>query len=93
MLVGLLVVDLYLPYCNSLKEKRYIMKSLKERVKSKFNVSIAETDSQDLWQRSTLAVAVVARDGAQANSVLSRVVNFIEREKKLHILDYNLKFL
>lgn len=93
MLVGVLEMDLYLPSCNSLKEKRYVMKSLKDKMKSRFNISVAETDSQDLWQRSTLVVAVIATSGSRANSLLSKVVKFVEEDRRLQLLDYRLKFL
>jgi uncharacterized protein YlxP (DUF503 family) len=51
MIVGLLTLELYLFEAQSLKEKRIIIKSLKDRIKNKFNVSVAEVDANDLWQR------------------------------------------
>jgi len=75
-----------------LKEKRYVLRSIKDRVK-KFNVSIAEVDAQDLWQRARLMVAVVSSDSGIANSILSKVMNTIEQERRVHVLDYTLRFL
>ncbi len=93
MPVGILELDLYIPECTSLKEKRVILKGLKDKVRSRFNVSVAEVDGQDLWQRSRLLVAVAASDTRGANRLLSKVVNFVERERGLQLLDYSLFFV
>ena len=92
MLIGLLEVELYIPHCNSLKEKRFVLKSLKTRLRNKFNISIAETDGHDLWQRTKLLVVTVSNDGANANSTLSKVVNFIDSDRRVQVLDYRLSF-
>ena len=75
--IGLCELDLHLEGIQSLKSKRGIIKRIKARVRSKFNVSVAEVDYLDTWQRSTLAVAVVANDQRFANQVLSQVVNLV----------------
>ncbi len=93
MPVGILELDLYIPECTSLKQKRVIVKGLKDKVRSRFNVSVAEIDGQNLWQRSRLLVAVAAADTRGANTLLSKVVNFVERERGLQLLDYTLSFL
>lgn len=69
------------------------MKGIKERVKNKFNVSIAEVGHNDLWQRTTIGVSVVANDKKFANQVLSKVVEQINRENGLQILDYSIEIL
>lgn len=74
--VGL--VELHLEGIGSLKAKRQVLRGLKEKVKQRFNVSVAEVDHGDLWQRTTLAVACVSNDGRQANEVVSKALNFIE---------------
>lgn len=91
MLIGVCTIDLHLPESGSLKNKRYILKSLKERIKKKFNVSISEIDYLDLWQRSLLGVAVVTRDAQFANKVLSKVVDFIRSETRVVLIDYTLE--
>jgi len=93
MLVGVLILDLYIPASNSLKDKRGILKRLKDRIRNKFNVSVSEIDDQDVWRRAQLAVAHVANRGNLSNSILSQVVNFVEREHDVQILDYRLEFL
>ena len=77
MIVGVCRVVLHLPETHSLKEKRHILKSTIARVHNQFNVSAAEIEDQDLWQRAVLGVAVATNDTQHANEVLSNVVNFI----------------
>ena len=91
MIVGLLEVELEVPGACSLKDKRQVLRSLKDRIRQKFNVSVAEVDDQDVWQSGVLAVAIIATDKQYANQVLSQVVNFIERNPEANIRDYHLR--
>jgi len=93
MLIGVLIIDLYLPTCNSLKEKRSILKRIKDRVRNSFNVSISELDEHDIWRRAQLGIACISNDGKDANSVLTKVVNFIESQDLVEILNYKINFL
>ncbi len=92
MLIGLLEVELYIPNCNSLKEKRFVLKSLKTKLRNRFNISVTESDGHDLWQRAKILVVTVSNDGASANSTLSKVVNFIDADRRVQLLDYKLSF-
>ncbi len=80
MAVVLLTIAFHFPFAQSLKDKRMILRGVKDRAK-KFNVSVAEVDDHDLWQRATLAVVAVATDGAHAERELQAVVNEIERHE------------
>ena len=73
MLVALERFDLRIPRCASLKEKRHVVKTLTAAIRSKFNVSVAEVDHHDLWQRTTLAVAVASGEQYHAKRVLHEV--------------------
>ena len=86
MVVGVISWQLSIPGCRSLKEKRMVVKSLKERVRNRFNVSVAETDHQDVWTRAELTVAVVAGDRRQADSMLDRVDQFVESDGRALIV-------
>ena len=77
MIVGTCRVELHLPAAHSLKEKRHVVKSAVARLHNQFNVSAAEIEDQELWQRAVLGIAVVTNDTHHANEVLSRVVNFL----------------
>jgi len=91
MVVGLANIDIHIPESGSLKSKRHLLKGIKDRVKNKFNVSIAEIGHNDLWQRATIGVSVVANDKKFANQVLSKVVEQINKENGLQILDYSIE--
>jgi len=95
MVVGVLRLTLFLPENHSLKGKRQVLRAIKDRVRNKFNVSIAESDHHDLWQRAQLGICQVGSDRAFVDSALREVVNFIESlglaplgEEDLEILHY-----
>ena len=77
MFVGVLRLTLHLPEPGSLKSKRHLIRSAIDRVKAKFNVSIAEVAENDLWQRSVVGVAAVGNDHAFVNETLDKVADFI----------------
>ncbi|HBG45463.1 MAG TPA: DUF503 domain-containing protein [Deltaproteobacteria bacterium] len=78
MVVGVARVTLILHASNSLKDKRQVLKSVIEKVKNKFNVSVAEVGGNDVWQRAEIGITAVGNDRAFVNSVLDKVLNFIE---------------
>jgi uncharacterized protein YlxP (DUF503 family) len=80
MVIGIVRIGLHLFDCQSLKEKRSIMKSLTQRLRNKFNAAIAAIDQQDLWQTSTIGAAVIGDSTGHANSQLQSIVTFIERQ-------------
>jgi uncharacterized protein YlxP (DUF503 family) len=95
MVVGVLRLTLFLQENHSLKGKRQVLRAIKDRVRNKFNVSIAESDDHDLWQRAQLGICQVGSDRAFVDSALRQVVNFIESlalaplgEEILEILHY-----
>jgi uncharacterized protein YlxP (DUF503 family) len=87
LIVGTCLVSLHIPDSGSLKAKRFVLRRLKDRVRNKFNVSIAEIDDFDLWQRSTLGIAVVSKDVQFANRVISNVIRLIESDGNLSVID------
>ena len=87
MVIGVIGWDLEIPGCQSLKEKRQVVKSLKDRLHDRFNVSVAETAHQDVWQRCELTAAVVATDRRQADSVLESLDRFVDSEPRARIID------
>ena len=78
MVVGVLRLELRLPETHSLKGKRSILRSIKARVQQKFNVSIAECEEHDLWQRAILGVSQVGADQPHVDRCLREVVSFID---------------
>ena len=87
MFVKLLTVDLLIPGCSSLKEKRFVLSSLKSRLRSRFNVSVSEVDYQDKWQRCLLAVAIVGSDHGAVDATCGQVRRFIEGDGRIQVAD------
>lgn len=93
MAVGVCTIYLRISHSRSLKEKRQVVNSIKDRVKSRFNVSIAEIDHLDDRRHAVLAIACVSNNGGQVNSSLSNVVNFVESLCLAEMIDYQLQLL
>jgi len=91
--VALGLVELHLPDVGSLKDKRHVLKGLKEKVRARFEVSVAEVDHQDVWQRATLAVAYVSADARHANTVISKAMDFIEDNVAGRVIDTSVEIL
>lgn len=86
-------VELHLPDAGSLKAKRHILKGLKEKVKHRFEVAVAEVDHHDSWQRATLAVACLSNDPRHANEVVSKTIDFIESSVDGYVIDIQVEIL
>ena len=93
MVIGTCSVQLYFSESGSLKRKRQFLKRIKDKVRNKFNVSIAEIEDNDLWQRATLGISTVANDGRFINEILSKVVKQIQSENGVEVLDYQIEIL
>lgn len=91
MVVGILRIKLHIPESNSLKRKRMVLKSIKQRVRNSFNVSVAELDYQDKWQLTLLAFACIGAHSRLVNSTLSKIVDFIENFRDIVLLDYEME--
>jgi len=89
--VGVLEVKLVLPGCRSLKDKRRVLNSLKDRLRHGFNVTVAEVESQELWQVAGLAVAQVSGDGRYVRGSLEQVLNLIRRMRDIQLSDYSIE--
>ena len=87
MVIGVRSWELHIPGAHSLKEKRSVLKSLKDRLHNQFNVSVAETAHHDVWQRAELTVCTVATDRRQAESVLSAVDAFVDAGAGWRVVD------
>lgn len=90
MTIGSCRVELRIAGNTSLKGKRRVIKSIKDRVQGRFNVSIAEVDRLDDWQRATLGIACVSNDPRLVDEILSKVVNLIEGDADALLLDYEI---
>ncbi len=88
MAIGALRIEMLLKDSSSLKDKRRILRSLKVRIKNKFNVSVAEIEDMNKWQKAVIGIAAVSNDRKHLSACLDNIMDFIEDENKMTVLDY-----
>jgi uncharacterized protein YlxP (DUF503 family) len=94
MHIGVCTIELRLPGNGSLKGKRSIIKSVCTRISREYNVSIAEVDAQNLWQRAVLGVSCVSSSSDYAHRLLERVVQWIDTNRlDVELLEYHIELL
>ena len=79
MPVGLLTLELYIPDAQSLKDKRQVLRSLKDRLRREFNVAVAELDHHDTWQRSVVGVVTISNEEKHVYEMLQKVLDESDR--------------
>ncbi len=87
MVVSVIAWELHLDGCTSLKQKRAILRSLKDRLRGRHNLSVAETDYQDTWQRAELCAALVAANRKLAEQILNRADELVASDARVRIID------
>jgi len=93
MVVGVCRLDIFLPGEHSLKGKRKVLKSLIGRVRSKFNVSIAEVSANELWQRAHIGICLVGNDKRFINGALDKMLDFVEDTNLVEVIGVEREFL
>ena len=93
IIVGLCTVELFIPESQSLKDKRQVLLSLKDRLRERFNLSVAEVDGQDLWQKAVLGLACVANEGRYVNQVCDQALNLIRSVPAVEIIQARVELL
>ena len=93
LIVGVCTLDLYIPEANSLKDKRSVLKSMLEGLRSRFNVSAAEIEHMDVWRRATVGIACVSNSQQFANQVLDKALDWIEANPRVNVSNVELEFL
>jgi uncharacterized protein YlxP (DUF503 family) len=93
IIVGLCTVELFIAESQSLKDKRQVLLSLKDRLREKFNLSVAEVDGQDLWQKAVLGLACVSNEGRYVNQVCDQALNLIRSVPAVEIVQSRVELL
>jgi uncharacterized protein YlxP (DUF503 family) len=93
MVVGICTVELFISESRSLKDKRQVLHSLKDRLHGKFNLSVAEVGGQDLWQKAVLGMACVANEGGHVSQVLEQALNVIKGMPAVEVVRTKLELL
>jgi len=93
MTVGILKVALHIPESSSLKDKRRVLLSLRDLLKNRFNISLAEVDEQDKWQKAILAIVSVGTERVMVDKDLAKIVDFIREFNRAELLDYEVELI
>jgi hypothetical protein len=93
MVIGLLTLELHFPGARSLKDKRHVLRALEARLRNRFNVSVAEVEHQDLWQRARLAVVGVNTDHAHLEATMEAVAREAAAARDADLVDQSLELL
>lgn len=93
MFIGILKLDLHIPSSNSLKHRRMILNSLKGRLRSNFNVSVAEVSGHDKWQRATIAICQVGSEKRYIHKNMGEILTFVERFNGAGVLNHEMEIL
>lgn len=86
MVVAVLRVDVHLPRAQSLKDKRSVLKSLKDQLRGRFNIAVAEAEASELWQRATIGISAVGEDRAYLDGLLTEVTEWIHRTHLVELI-------
>lgn len=93
MPVGLLTLDINLPESRSLKDKRQVLRILKDRLRKRFNVAVAELEHQDVWQRAVIGVVTLADQPGFVEQSLRAVLQDSELQLGRYLVDHQLEIL
>ncbi len=93
MTIGILKIIYHLPYSQTLKNKRQILRSIKDILKKKFNISISEIDYMNLWQKSLIGISMISSEQSFINSNFNKIISEFECFKNGYIADYNTEYL
>jgi uncharacterized protein YlxP (DUF503 family) len=91
--IGLLTIELHSPYSRSLKEKRMVVKAIKDRLRGRFNIAVAETGYQDLWQRAVLSAVTVGSERAHLEGVLETIARDVEERHPSEVVDISIDLI
>ncbi len=92
MFVGVLQIELFIPESNSLKSKRYAIRSIKDRLKNRYNVSVAEIDNADKWQRASLGIAAVSNESRHIQSMLGKALDLVYGDHRVEVIDSTIDY-
>lgn len=93
MIVGVLKLELLVPLAQSLKDKRSVLKSLRDQLRNRFNIAVAEVDSTEKWQRAVLGIAAVGQDRTYVDGVLREVARWIRESRLVELIRVDEEYL
>ena len=91
MFVGVCQIELLLHDSASLKDKRFVLSSVKTKIQNMFNVSIAEVDLNDLWQRAVIGLALVTNEKKMVDQIFNKILEYLYKEDRLEVLRHQIE--
>ena len=91
-MLGYYEIEIHIPAALSLKEKRFVIQSLKDKVRNKFNISIAELGGTDVWQRSTVGMAMVSNDHNFIKNSFDKITRMLDQDDRFEIINRQIEF-
>ena len=93
MVVGLVRVHLHIPFSQSLKDKRSVLKRIIHRLRTTYNCAVGEVDDQNLWQSAVLAITTVYSNREQVDSLFQAIERELTKSEDFHLLEYQIEYL
>lgn len=93
MIIGICTCEIYIFNANSLKSKRSVVKSIIEKSKNRFNISIAEVGEHDKWQKSIIAFSTISNDQKIVEETIEKVINFFDSYSEIEIINIKREIL
>lgn len=93
MIIGICTCEIYIFNANSLKSKRSVVKSIIEKSKNRFNISIAEVGENDKWQKSIIAFSTISNDQRFVEETIEKVINFFDSYSEIEIINIKREIL
>lgn len=87
MFIGILKIEIFIPYTQSLKEKRQVMNKAIDNLKNRYPISIAEVDEQDKWQKGVIGISLVSSNKKFLESLLDKIISYIETNFDFNIIE------
>ncbi len=92
MIIGYLFLDIHFPYCHSLKEKRKRLNSIKERIKNRYNIALAELEYQNKWQRSKIGIVTLNNEKRVIESTFQKIIQDSDDNIDGEIINYKIQY-
>lgn len=92
MVVGILTFEIIIYSSSSLKEKRFVVKSIKDKLKNKYNISIAEIGYMDKWQRAEIGIVTIGNEYSYVEKSLKKIFNYLDNWSEFEITNYNFDY-
>lgn len=91
-MLGYFQIEIHIPAAHSLKEKRFVLNSIKDRTRKKFNVSVSELEGIDTWQRSSIGMAMVSNSQKLIESCFDKILQMLDHDDRFEIIDRQIEY-